>query len=119
MGNLADDLLELTLTMCGKDESKTPRFPRALYTGYVDQLLLAVVNIHKDVITANEMVVGGEKRLAAQQEAAVLCVWVNHMIRAASNKGWISEKQRDRWQGLVSALKFKIVKWMESDQRRA
>lgn len=117
LASMADDLLELTLTMCGKDENKTPRFPSLLYDGYVSEILGAAVTIHKDIIMANEMQIG-DNRTAKQQEAAATCVWLNHLIRTAANKGWISEKQRDRWQGLVSAVKFKIINWMRADQKR-
>lgn len=117
LGNMADDLLELTLTMCGKDEHKTPRFPVLLYNGYVSEIISAAVTIHKDIIMANEMRLG-ENRIAKQQEAAATCVWLNHLIRAATYKGWISEKQRDRWQGLVSAVKFKVINWMQADKKR-
>ena len=117
MGNMADDLLELTLTMCGRDEHKTPRFPALLYNGYVSEIIGAAVTIHKDIIMANEMRLG-ENRTAKQQEAAATCVWLNHLIRAAAYKGWISEKQRDRWQSLGSAVKFKTINWMQADKKR-
>lgn len=117
LGNMADDLLELTLTMCGKNEKKTPRFPVLLYNGYVSEILGAAATIHKDIIMANEMRLG-ENRIAKQQEAAATCVWLNHLIRASTNKGWISEQQRDRWQSLVSAIKFKTINWMQADKKR-
>ena len=34
LGNMADYLLSLTLDLCGRKDSSTPRFPRLLYDSY-------------------------------------------------------------------------------------
>lgn len=117
LGNMADDLLALTLEICGRKDDKTPRFPRLLYGSYVSQIIGAAITIQKDIVMANEMR-RCEVRTKLQQEAAAHCVWLAHMIRIAGNKGWISDKQRDRWSKLTVNTKWKIVVWMKSDAKQ-
>ena len=38
VGNMADDLLDLTLDLCNKDQERNPRFPARLYDSYVADL---------------------------------------------------------------------------------
>lgn len=116
LAQMVDDLLEITLEMCGKDEKKTLRFPKLFYDGYVSCIITSAVTIQKNVIMANE-IARGETRKNMQKEAAANCVWMNHLIRVSTNKGWISEKQRDRWQRLVTSVKWSIVNWMKSDEK--
>ena len=47
LGNMADDLLSLTLDLCGRKDSSTPRFPRLLYDSYVNQIIQAAILIQK------------------------------------------------------------------------
>lgn len=116
LANKVDALLEHTLTMCGKADDGRPRFPRVLYDGYVSEILRTATLIHHDIIMANETA-RGATRLALQKEAAGNCVVLNHLIRVSTYKGWISEKQRDTWQKLVTAIKWKIVYWIKSDEK--
>jgi len=115
--NKADELLELTLVMCGKSDDHCPRFPKCLYDGYVSEILRTATKIHHHVILANEMP-RGEYRAALQKEAAGECVVLNHLIRTATYKGWISEKQRDTWQKLVTSVRWKILGWIKSDAKK-
>ncbi|MGM9622404.1 MAG: four helix bundle protein [Butyricicoccus porcorum] len=117
LANMADDLLALTLDLCGRKDDKTPRFPRLLYDGYVSQIIAAAVAIQKNIIMANEMR-RSEARIKLQQDAAAHCIWLVHMIRIAAENGWISEKQRDRWSKLAVNVKWKIVAWMKSDTKK-
>lgn len=114
IGNMADDVVSLTLNLCGKDEMKTLRFPKVFYANYVDRIVRTALDIQKLVFEANG-IKRGEYRLELQQEAASLCVYLNHLIRIAFDHGWISEKQRERWQKAVISMQWAIVRWRESD----
>ena len=114
LGNMADDLVSLTLELCGKAEDNKPRFPRLFYPSYVDRIVNTALDVQELIIEANE-IRRGDTRRAAQQQAAAKCVYLNHLIRIAHERGYISEKQRDRWQKLVTAIKWATVKWMQSD----
>ena len=54
IGNLADDLLCLTLELCGKDAAHTPRFPVRFYDSLVKEIIGAALQIHEAVFLANE-----------------------------------------------------------------
>lgn len=114
LGNMADDLVGTTLELCGKADDRTPRFPRLFYPTYVDRIVNTALDVQELIIEANE-IRRGEARRTAQQQAAAKCVYLNHLIRIAHWRGYISEKQRDRWQKLVTSIKWATVKWMESD----
>lgn len=117
IGNMADDLLEVTLELCGKDETKTLRFPKVFYANYVDAIVKTALAIQESVFEANE-IAQGEMRRGCQKRAAVKCTYLNHLIRVAFDRGYISEKQRDRWQKAATALKWSIVRWIQSDEKR-
>lgn len=117
LGNLADDLVDLTLELCGKAEDKNPRFPRLFYGNYVDRIINKACDIQEHIFEANDYKIGNTRR-QLQLKASSECVTLNHLIRIAWQKKWISEKQRDRWQRLTTAIKFSIVRWIESDNIR-
>lgn len=117
IGNLADDLVFVTLEICGKSEDKNPRFPRLFYPTFVDRIIKDALDIHEKVFEANERL-RDDGRESAQRDAECKCVALNHLIRVAFERGYISEKQRDRWQKLVTALRFSIRRWIESDTKR-
>ena len=107
-------MLEITLELCNKDEDKTPRYPERLYNGYVSKMIEISVSIQGNIIVANEMERGAE-RTEMQKEASRNCLWLNHLIRIAYKKNWISEKQRDRWQEAVTNVKTTTDHWIKSD----
>lgn len=113
---MADDLLSLTLDLCGRKDSSTPRFPRLLYDSYVNQIIQAAILIQKNIIIANELP-RSARRKELQQEAASTCIWLTHMIRISGQHGWVSSKQQEQWQKLVVNIKWKIVAWMKSDDK--
>lgn len=135
LGKMVDDLLDYSIDMCGKDynpqkmkaktentesqeiKKKTLRFPARFYDNYVNCIMDAVLKIHTSVIIANGYDLGNE-RLAMQRLACFNCIELNHLIRIASNKGYISEKQREHWQKLTTDIYFKIVNWTKSDNKR-
>ncbi len=117
LGNMADDLLDVTLELCGKTENKTLRFPKAFYPTYVKRMVDTALDIQEYIFEANEIRVG-EKRKEAQQMAARKCVYLNHLIRIAYQRGYISEKQRVRWQKLTTAVEWVTVSWIRSDEKR-
>ena len=116
LGNMADDLAVLTLELCGKAEDRTPRFPRLFYPSYVDRIINTALDVQELIFEANE-IRRGATRTEAQQRAAAKCVYLNHLIRIAHERGYISERQRDRWQKLVTAIKWSVVRWIESDAK--
>lgn len=114
---MADDLLDLTLEMCGKDADHNPRFPLIFYPSLVTQITNVAIKIQECIIMANEEYVG-DKRTEMQQKAKAKCKHLNHLIRVCHNRGYISEKQRTRWQKLTTALYWGCARWMESDANR-
>ena len=117
LANMTDDLMTLSLELCGKDENKTPRFPKLFYPNYVNRVINTALDIQEKVIIANETRIGPARTLL-QEEAAAKCVYLNHLIRIAKNKGYISEKQRERWQKLTVNIRWAIARWMQSDAKR-
>jgi len=112
VGNLADDLVELTLTLCNKDAEHNPRFPERLYDSYVKCIVDTALSIQKHAFIANDdrsMSAAERKRYQSRAEAE--CIYLNHLIRIAGDKGWISDKQRERWQKQTDALRWKIYWW--------
>lgn len=114
---MADDLLGYTLTIAGKKQDHTPRFPRYSYDGYVSQMVEAATTILKDVILANESR-SFDFREKFQNEAVSYCIYFNHLIRVAFSKGWISNIQNSRWQRLVTSIRWKVYAWQKSDKER-
>lgn len=55
LGNMADDLVNLSIEMCGKADDQNPRFPRLLYPTYVDRLMTTALDIQELLIESNEM----------------------------------------------------------------
>lgn len=53
-----------------------------------------------------------------QKTAAAKCIYLNHLIRIAWQRGYISLKQHDRWAKLVTDIKWKTVNWYQSDMNR-
>lgn len=117
IGNLADEMLDTTLELCGKDENKTPRFPKLLYPSYVDRIVNTALDAHEYIFSANGTRLG-EKREEFQQMAARKLQYMNHLIRVAAMRGWISDRQCDRWQKICTKLMWAVVKWSQSDAQR-
>lgn len=113
--NLADDLLDLTLELTGKDANHTPRFPERFYGSYVQKIVDVALRIHECVIVANEdRWIGQGERYWLQCRAEAECVHLQHLARTAWRKGWISDKQQERWQNLIEQLRWSIYNWRES-----
>lgn len=116
LGNMCDDLVSLSLELCGKYEDKCPRFPKWSYPTYVERIMQTTLDIQELVITCNEYH-KGNLRLQMQVKAAGKCVYLIHLIRIAWEKGYISEKQHARWSGLATSIKWKIVRWWKSENK--
>ena len=112
---MADDLLELTMQLCGKDQQHTPRFPERFYDSYVTAIVNTALAILENVVLANEdREYTRAERRRYQSRAEATCVYLNHLIRVAWRFGWISEKQRERWTKLATSLRWKIYNWWKS-----
>ena len=111
-GNMATALVEYTLDMCGKDESKNLRFPAAFYGSYVSELIRSAIALHRCICYANAMRYDPSRRIPAQERADAEAVNLEHLILIAYNKGWISEKQHTQWQKKICDLHFCILNWM-------
>lgn len=117
LGLMCDDLVELSVQMCGTKQDKCTRFPKYLYPTYVDRILKTALDIQSNVFIANGCQIG-EYRLGLQKDAVAKCTYLNHLIRISAHNGWISEKQRDRWQSLCTKTGYKILNWYKSDMKR-
>lgn len=112
---MADDLLEITLTLCGKDEEHNPRFPKNFYSSYVNRIISTSLDIQELIILANEdRSLSRNERYTMQCRARSKCIYLNHLIRVAWEKGWISDKQQLRWQSLTTNIYWKIKNWIDS-----
>nr|DAF37389.1 MAG TPA: Avd-like protein [Caudoviricetes sp.] len=116
---MADDLLLLTLDMCDR-ESKQPRTPKRLHRSLVDRIILTACAIQEETILANETDLNALRidRATHQREAMRRCVVLRHQARILHEKGYISEKQRDRWQKLTVGLYWKLYAWVKADGKR-
>ena len=77
VGNMADDVVKITLELCGKDENKTLRFPKVFYDNYVQRIIMIALNIQQLVYEANG-IQRGEYRSEKQRQAASICEYLNH-----------------------------------------
>lgn len=62
LGNMADDLVNITIELTGKKEDKTPRFPRYIYDSYVTRMMNITLDIQADIILSNELYSGRERQ---------------------------------------------------------
>lgn len=106
---LADDSVLTTLTYCSKKQNKTSRFPAAYYDTYVSRIINSNLNIQRYIFEAIE---NPDKELKNKYWHRVLseCTYLNHLIRIAYQKKWISSKQRDIWQEKIIKIKLEIDK---------
>lgn len=112
IGNLATDLIDLTIKMCVRDsKSKTYRFPVVLYPSYVKDLMTSAVNIHRYVCDANSLEVSDPERNKQRRRAMGECAHISGMVFSCLKKGWISEKQHDTWQKLIGSIFWKLRAW--------
>lgn len=47
LGNMADDLVSLTLELCGKADDRNPRFPRLFYPSFVTRTINTALDIQE------------------------------------------------------------------------
>ena len=112
IGNMATDLMNITIQICNKNEDKkTTRFPRLLYSSYVNLMVKTSIEIHADICNANEELHKSSERREYQKRAKAKLVHLTSLIAIAYENKWISEKQYTRWQGLATNLMWKVVKW--------
>lgn len=118
VANLADDLVIITLKLCGKKTEDNPRFPRATYDEFVNKILRTAMEIQESVVYSNRYEIGTKERVDYQNEAMRKCVYYNHLMRVSFDCKWISEKQRDRNVTLCSSVYWKVYNWQSSDRKR-
>lgn len=117
LGNYATDLVSYTLDICkqARDGNKeNPRFPIVFYDSYVEELIKSALSLHKYICHANSVRYDPARRQPRQEAAAGESVHLEHLILIAYQKGWISEKQHDRWQKMICDLHYGIIRWMSS-----
>lgn len=119
LADMADDLLLLTLDMCDRD-GKKPRTPKRLHRSLADRIVLTACAIQEAVILANEteLKTGRAQRAEYQAEAMRRCVVLKHQARILRERGYISDKQYERWQKLCVSVYWKIYAWAKSDSKR-
>ncbi len=119
LADMADDLLLLTLDMCDRD-GKNPRTPKRLHRSLADRIVLSACAIQEAVILANEteLQMSRERRAEYQAEAMRQCMVLKHQARILHGRGYISDKQRERWQKLCVNVYWKIYAWVKSDSKR-
>lgn len=119
VGSLTDELVGAVLSLCGKDDTHNPIFPKRFYDGagnWVPYIIGTATEIHRSVIIANQTQ-GGEGRAELQRNAMRNLVLLNHQLRISREKGWISDKQLSGVLTLSNACYFKIKSWYMSDQK--
>lgn len=105
----ADELLDYTLLICGKKEDKTPRFPRLLYNSYVENIINEVCNVVRYVVLANEN--ENDIRIEYIENIISSCIILNHYIRVAAKRGWISMKQNETWLEKINDIQTQAYRW--------
>ena len=55
---------------------------------------------------------------AYQQEAMRWCVVLRHQARILADKGYISQKQLERWQKLTTSMYWRLRAWAKADAKR-
>lgn len=117
--NLADDLLLLTLDMCDRESAK-PRLPKRLHRSLADRIILTASAVQEAVILANEtdLSTSRAERAAYRREAMRRLAVLKHQARILHARGYISDKQRDRWQQLTVSLYWRIYAWSKADAKR-
>ena len=117
--SMADDLLLLTLDMCDRD-SKTPRTPKRLHRSLADRIVLTACAIQEAVILANETELRDHRpeRTEYQRAAMKHCAVLKQQARILYERGYISDKQRERWQKLCVSLYWRVYAWAKSDAKR-
>jgi hypothetical protein len=113
IGNIATDLVELTLDLCNKDENHTPRFPKRMYDSYIKRIMDLTLDIQCDVCEANSIKIDRSHRCELQEDALGKCVSLEKLVFVTFKKGWISEKQLIKWTELICNLHWKIYNWMK------
>lgn len=111
LGNMATDLVDLTLQFCNKQDGKPPRFPKNMYESFVTQIVNLALGIQHKVCVANAKHSNSTKRLELQEDAIGDCVCLEKDIMSAYRRGWISEKQLTKWQALICNLHWKLFNW--------
>lgn len=116
---MADDLLLLTLDMCDRD-GKTPRTPKRLHRSLTDRIVLTACAVQEAVILANETELRDHRLERAEYQRAAMkhCAVLKHQARILYERGYISDKQRERWQKLCVSLYWKVYAWAKSDAKR-
>ena len=112
----ADKLLDYTLLICGKKEDKTPRFPRLLYNSYVENIINEVCNVVRYVVLANEN--ENDIRIEYIENVISSCIILNHYIRVAAKRGWISIKQNETWLEKINNVQTQAYKWRNYTQNK-
>lgn len=74
LGNMATDLVDLTLQFCNKQDGKPPRFPKNMYESFVTQIVNLALGIQHKVCVANAKHSNSSKRLELQEDAIGDCV---------------------------------------------
>lgn len=113
LGNMATDLVAMSLNMCGKDDDKNPRFPRLLYSSYVKNIINTSLKIHEYLCVANGITKGKPERTKYQKAVMSECVHLEALIGIALNNRWISQKQHDRWTKLVTDIHWRTYNWLK------
>ena len=113
LGNMTDDLVDLTCEFCGKEEDKTLRFPKFMYPSYVDRTMKTALDIQEHIIIANAMQSSSNERRYHQDIAKGKCILMEHLIGIAYRRKYISRKQHDRWQKLNADIHWKLFNWMK------
>lgn len=111
IGNMATDLVDLTLEFCNKEDGKPPRFPKNMYNSFVTELVNLALEIQHNVCVANSNRVDAKDRAKLQGDAMGDCVCLEKDVFVAYRRGWISAKQFLRWQKLICNLHWKIFNW--------
>ena len=118
--NMVDELLLLTLDLCDRD-SKRPRTPKRLHRSLADRIVLTACAIQEETILANETELAPAtraERAAHQKEAMRRCIVLKHQSRILAERGYISDKQRERWQKLTVSVYWKLYAWAKADTKR-
>lgn len=111
LGNMAAELVDYTLDICGKDESKTPRFPERFYDSYVKEIVTLSVGILAEIYAANSVKNDAEERKKHREAVLGKCGAMAKLVFSAYKHKWISDKQNTTWQKKINSIYFVVNRW--------
>ena len=118
LGDMVDDLVEMSLELCGKGEDRCPRFPRWSYSNLVDRIMNTALDIQELVIEMNEYKIAvsyqGWRQHAWKGNTRNMILKMDEYLNGLLEplgyrmrmqyRGWDKKKKRKKWRVVIEPL---------------